>query len=57
VLLFFYLEFRMNKVVISACYGGFGISKKGALWILERLSEEQKANINDHFFELEDGCQ
>ena len=38
----------MNKVVISACYGGFGISKKGALWILERLSEEQKANINEN---------
>jgi len=37
----------MNKVVISPCYGGFGISKKGALWILERLSEDKREQVDE----------
>lgn len=35
------------KVVYNACYGGFGLSKKGALWIYKRLPKETQDEVQE----------
>ena len=36
----------MYKVVINGCYGGFGVSERGAEWLLANGADPAKVTIN-----------
>jgi hypothetical protein len=45
------------KVVINACYGGFGISKEAAEFMAERGNEEAQKMLDEYARPLDPNCK